>query len=232
MTSFLYILLSASALLGPAFSQPVESVDDLVARSDVPPKTPAKQPSIQGGGGQALTPAAPSKTNQMASLDVDTYIKQWMENNQDKLQYSVSTTDGGWESWAQFELEFFIKNKLEMAQKAHVREVRVYEDQHLRADFAFQPPTTSNRKGIILELKCENKNTQGMKALVKADIEKLEKPLVAKYIKDYERAAIAMAYTPKAQTDLEALGMVSLGVNVELMGDEEGKVLRVYRQED
>lgn len=115
--------------------------------------------------------------------------------NMKKLAYSASTTNGGWEKWAQFELEFFIKKELSIHTTTKVRAVRVYANKSLAADFAFDPPVTSNKKGIILEFECENQNMH---------INKLTKPLEPKY-KDFDRAAYAMAYTPKAQQDLQEL---------------------------
>ncbi|CAN8099805.1 unnamed protein product [Discula destructiva] len=84
---------------------------------------------------------------------------------------------------------------------------------------------------LILELKCENQNMQGMKAKVQAEVDKLKQPLDPKYNK-YDRAAFAMAYTPKAQNDLQALGMTALGGGVALSGDHQGNTLKVFRMED
>lgn len=232
MKYLLCILLSASALLGPAISQPVDSFDVLVARAGTPPQTPAKKPVIPNDG-HVSPPDAPSKDGKKASIDIDKYISEWMgdKTNKDKLANSASTTNGGWECWAQFELEYYIKKEMQIPTTTKVREVRVYADKNLAADFAFDPITTSNKKGIILELKCENQNMQGMKAKVEADIEKLKKPLDAKY-KDYDRVAYAMAYTPKAQKEMEELHMTSIGSGVKLLGDQEGKTLKVYRNDD
>lgn len=107
----------------------------------------------------------------------------------------------------------------------------MYEDQSLAADFAFDPPATSNTKGIILELKCENQKMANMKALVQKDIEKLEKPLKTK-CQNYDRPAFAIAYTFKAQKDMRELGMIPIGGDVALDGAEKGKTLRVFRKED
>lgn len=232
MKFFLCILLSATAVLGPAFSQPLGSSDVLVVRTGSPPQTPAKKHPIPGGG-EASPPGAPSKSGQHASINVDKYILDWMKKpiNAEKLAHSASTTNGGWECWTQFELEFYIKQQMGIPTSTQVREVRVYDDQDLSADFAFDPPATSNKKGIILELECENQKMVNMKASVQKDIDKLKKPLKPKY-QDYDRAAFAMAYTPKAQQDMQGLGMTPLGSGVPLTGAEEGKTLKVFRKED
>lgn len=233
MKSLLFVLLSASALLAPASSQPVGSFELLKLRSDVPPQTPAKKPTIAPSEEIFSPPGAPSKEGLLASINIDDYISSWMddETNSEKLAHSAGTTNGGWECWAQFELEYVIKKRMGISTTTQVREVRVYEDQSLAADFAFDPLPTSNKKGIILELKCENRKMTNMKALVRKDIEKLKKPLKAKY-QDYDRAAFVMAYTPKAQQDMQDLGMTPLTPSIQLVGAEKGNTLKVFRKED
>lgn len=181
-----------------------------------------------------LPPGPASKLAQQTAIDVEKCVSDWMSDPiiGMKLGYGVSITTGGWEGWAQVELECFFHQEMETALGA--AEVRVYADKSLAADFVFDPPgapKTSNKKGIIIELKRENANMQDMKAEVQAVIEKLKKPVDAKY-KDYDRAALAMAYTPKAQRDMQDLGMTSVGPGVALTGNEEGMTLKLYRKED
>lgn len=229
MQPFIFILLSASSLLLPAASKPLDIPGGLAPRADAPPETP-KKPTIPTKQG-STPPDAPSKQGQLAPLAIDRYALEWMQSdtNKDKIAYSASTTNGGWESWAQFELEFFIKQKLVVPVTTKVREVRAYADKSLAADFVFDPPPTSKNVGVILELKCENQNMQGMKAKVQSDIAKLSKPLDAKYQK-YEKMVLAMAYSPKVQKDLRDLGMVPLGGGVQLMGGESGNTLQIFHK--
>lgn len=69
-------------------------------------------------------------------------------------------------------------------------------------------PKTAEKKGMIIELKCENKNAQSGNAMetpMGTDINKRYK--IKPEYQDHQFVALAMAYTPKADEALARIGM-------------------------
>lgn len=105
----------------------------------------------------------------------------------------------------------------------------------------FEPD--AEHKGMIIELKCENRNTNkgsAMKAKVQADIDK-EKKVQSKY-KEYSLNVLAMAYSADAGKAVESLGLTAIedatirqdSSSDESESDEPGTqddILMVYRKE-
>ncbi|KAF1951994.1 hypothetical protein CC80DRAFT_495630 [Byssothecium circinans] len=127
------------------------------------------------------------------------------------LFVTVCGTSGGCESWAQVELERVFRREFDIAKDADIREQsRVYDpvpgaQRSKVADFLL--PQTDLLKGMVIELKCENKNSKGgaFETPVQKDMDKRYE-VNPKY-KDHTFVAVAMAFTDKAQKALIHLGM-------------------------
>ena len=137
--------------------------------------------------------------------DINKVLVAWMADK--KVQRNLvnhCTTRGGWEGWAQGDLETDLRTAFNI--KETIREVtKVYAGKEL-ADFVL--PKTSTHNGMVIELKCENAYGQkGVKISkpVHADIAK--RAIVKPGFNDYTFVAIAMAFTPAADTALKKIGM-------------------------
>jgi hypothetical protein len=139
--------------------------------------------------------------------DIDTAIVNWMKAPHVKRRFnSVCNTDGGWEVWAQVELEDEFREAFELDKDTSIREKTEVFLTQKRADFVL--PESKRTKGMIIELKCENKNEQkgsAIKTPVGKDKDKKfdVKPAYA----DYTFVALAMAYSQEAETALSKIGM-------------------------
>lgn len=145
-----------------------------------------------------------------ASEDKEDYpigriFKNWMEIDHVKKRLKrACSTQGGSEGWTQFEFDDEFKTAFNIPDEHQVREVKVYNSG--AADFVLPP--TEQYNGMIMELKCENKNTNSgnkLGNLVDTDIKK-EKELTPQY-KRYTFRVLAMAWSDKAETALEDLGL-------------------------
>ncbi|KAF1923087.1 uncharacterized protein M421DRAFT_333181 [Didymella exigua CBS 183.55] len=139
--------------------------------------------------------------------DIDTAIVNWMKKPlvQKRLK-GVCSTDGGWEVWAQVELEDEFKEGFALDENLSIREKTEVYMNSKRADFVL--PETNRVKGMIIELKCENKNEQkgsAIKTPVGKDKDKKfdVKPAFA----GYTFVALTMAYSPEADKALTKIGM-------------------------
>lgn len=231
---FLGTLLTAAALFSScAFSAPLDESNLLAVRVD------RRAGAAQNTGG---TQASGSGSSNLPDYDIETVLKSWVQKThvQERLA-AVCTTDGGWESWAQYEVEQEFRKAFSIKKKDQIREVHVYENAKEAADFVL--PATDKLKGMIIELKCENKNTnkgKAMKNKVQGDIDK-EKNLKADY-KGYTFRVLAMAYSADAGTVIEGLGLTAIpGVEVDQVSssdesdsgkssDGEGDTLKVYQK--
>lgn len=148
---------------------------------------------------------------------IEEELKNWIDIDHVKTRLErVCSTQGGSEGWTQFEFEDQFKTAFGISDEHQVREVYVYTPAKQAADLVLPP--TEQYNGMIIELKCENKNTNfggAMKKIVSDDIEK-EKELKPQY-KGYTFRVLAMAYSEKAGTALENLGLKTMpGVEAKL----------------
>lgn len=200
---FLLTFVIAGALLASGLAAPPGLASDryptlLNARADRP-KTPENKDS------KLNSPPAPK---QAGSFDLDGTIGKWLGEaiTQKRIRYA-DTTDGGWEGWAQFEIEVAFRDALEYDYNKGVREVKVFLGSNQAADFTFDPSEQKNKRGMIVELKCENKKTYSGTKVVTAfedDIKKLKGNFKAQY-EDYDKVAIVMAYSAEAQAKLDKM---------------------------
>lgn len=112
--------------------------------------------------------------------------------------------------------------------KETIREVtQVYAGREL-ADFVL--PKTSTHNGMVIELKCENAYGQkGVKISkpVRDDIAK--RAIVKPGFNDYTFVALAMAFTPNAETSLKKIGMRPIqGATAALPGPQ---TMKIYRED-
>jgi hypothetical protein len=137
--------------------------------------------------------------------DIDGAIVSWMgERHTRSMIKSVCSTSGGWEVWAQVELEAKFKDTFGIS--VDIREQSKVFNNRKIADFVL--PETDQLKGMIIELKCENRGAQSGKAM-KAPVEKdqLKKQDVKPEYDHYTFVALAMAFTPEADKVLKKIGM-------------------------
>lgn len=225
------LILVSSTLFAPSLAAPSGlanylSLGGIRARTD-PYQTP-KKPTINPSDSSAAN--SPPYIG-MTSFNMDSHMREWLGSTQQKLSYAAYT-DGGWESWAQYEIEFFLKSTLGLDVTRRIREVQVYGDKKA-ADFTFDPSQQKNTKGMVVELKCENHNSEGAAfiASVGKDIQKLRGQLAVKY-QDYDRVALAMAYSAEAQNALGKLGMSVVGGTEVPLPFGSGKILKMYRWDE
>lgn len=173
---FLVTLLSAAALLAPGISAaPLDERGLIEARAGT-------------------------------EYDIDGVIVGWMKDTKTQRRMANACgTVGGWEGWAQLELEDEFREKFKIPRTTDIREQSIFEGQQ-KADFVL--PKTATRDGMIIELKCENKVSQSGNAIqtpVGEDIKKRYKVKTA--YQDHRFVALAMAYTPKADQALVKISM-------------------------
>ncbi|KZM28007.1 uncharacterized protein EKO05_0002029 [Ascochyta rabiei] len=160
--------------------------------------------------------------------DIDDAIVDWMSDPKTKRRIKTACgTVGGWEGWAQLELEAEFREKFQIPENTDIREQsKVFEGRQI-ADFLL--PETATHKGMIIELKCENKNAQsgdGMQKPVGSDKKKIYN-VKANY-KDHTFMAVAMAFTPKADKALTKVGMKPIPKAEADMG--AGNTMRAYKE--
>lgn len=161
--------------------------------------------------------------------DIDGSLGRWIKRAHTKLiMNSVCSTDGGWEVWAQVEIEQAFREDFNLDKSKSIREVSdVYVDAK-RADFVL--PADKTMKGAIIELKCENTGEQRGGAVgppVSKDKDK--KFSVRTAYKDYSFMALAMAYTPEAEQALTKIGMRAIpGARVAL--DKNKGTMKIFKE--
>lgn len=143
----------------------------------------------------------------LKAYDIDEVIKAWMSDEKTvKRLKNNCNTKGGWEKWAQSELEDEFRTEFGLTGDIREQE-NVYTAKNKKyADFVL--PESDKYKGMIIELKCENKFGQkgiGMKGPVISDQEKRYN--VKSEFKKYTFVALAMGFTPEADKALKAIGM-------------------------
>lgn len=247
---FLASLLTATALLSSCISALPLTEDHILALRvdngkdvDNDKKTQTTQNTEN-----SQSPGAESKISKKKIYDIEEVFKEWFGDP--KVQETLGgmcLQDGGWEGWAQVELDKRFRKFFGLHKKTRIREFKVYNGKRKAADFLL--PETDEYDGMILELKCENKNTNSgekLKDLVEKDIKK-EKGLKPAY-KTHSFRVIAMAWSEEAETAIEGLGLeVIPDIEAEMTsssdsseGDESGKesdkssnardILRIYQK--
>lgn len=162
--------------------------------------------------------------------DINKVLVAWMADK--KVQRNLvnhCTTRGGWEGWAQGDLETDLRTAFNI--KETIREVtKVYAGKEL-ADFVL--PKTSTHNGMVIELKCENAYGQkGVKISkpVHADIAK--RAIVKPGFNDYTFVAIAMAFTDGADTALKRIGMRAIpGATAKVATTPTTQHMKIYRED-
>lgn len=135
-------------------------------------------------------------------------------------------TRGGWEGWAQGELETEFRHTFKIPET--IREVtKVYAGREL-ADLVL--PKTDIYNGMVIELKCEN--AYGQKGVkigkpVRKDIAK--QAVVKPEFYDYTFIALAMAYTPNADISLKKIGMRPIPGAVATL--DNSVKMKIYRED-
>jgi len=157
--------------------------------------------------------------------DINKVLKDWMADPKVKRNLANHcTTRGGWEGWAQGDLETDFRTAFNI--KETIREVTQVYAGSLLADFVL--PKTSTHNGMVIELKCEN--AYGQKGV------KIDKPVrddIAKRAKvkpgfsDHTFVALAMAFTSDAEKSLHKIGMRPIqGATAALPGSQKMKIYR------
>jgi hypothetical protein len=138
--------------------------------------------------------------------NIDSVMIEWMKDPKTQRRMNnACRTVGGWEGWAQLEIEDEMRTKFGIPDNTDIREQSVFEGQQ-KADFVL--PKTAKLGGMIIELKCENKVSQSGGAIqtpVGKDITKRYNVKAA--YQGYRFVALAMAYTPEAEEALAKVGM-------------------------
>ncbi|KAF1352746.1 hypothetical protein EJ07DRAFT_183199 [Lizonia empirigonia] len=141
----------------------------------------------------------------LTDYDINTAIQKWMADPKTRKRLTNNcNTKGGWEGWAQAELEDEFKDEFKLSDS--LREVsKVYIKGKL-ADLVL--PKTAQKKGMIIELKCENAFGQkGVKILDPVNADVYKKSNVRPEYNDYTFVALAMAFTSDADKSLRSIGM-------------------------
>ena len=158
--------------------------------------------------------------------EINKVLVDWMADPKVKRNLvNHCTTRGGWEGWAQGDLETDFRTAFNIRET--IREVtQVYAGREL-ADFVL--PKTSTHNGMVIELKCENAYGQkGVKISkpVRDDIAK--RAIVKPGFNDYTFVALAMAFTPDAGKALHKIGMRPIQkATAALPGSQ---TMKIYRQ--
>ena len=158
--------------------------------------------------------------------DINKVLKDWMADPKVKRNLANHcTTRGGWEGWAQGDLETDFRTAFNI--KETIREVTQVYAGSLLADFVL--PKTSTHNGMVIELKCEN--SYGQKGV------KIDKPVrddIAKRAKvkpgfsDHTFVALAMVFTKDAEKALHKIGMRPIqGATAALPGSQ---TMTIYRE--
>ncbi len=220
----LLVALLGTLALSPCFAVPVGAGSN-------PPQSPSSGGGPATPAGKAIPirlPPAPMKNGQKAPPEFIMFITKWMEKKEDRFR-AMASSKGGTEGWAQFdfEVETKLRQGIDIESSIDVREQRIYADQTLAADWVFAPG--NNHKGLIVELKVESSSQKGAALASKAlkDQRKILSPLTEKY-KDYQRAVVAIAWTPITQRALVDANMFPLADWKITMKSHPGQEIKLY----
>ncbi|KAJ4394902.1 hypothetical protein N0V93_004122 [Gnomoniopsis smithogilvyi] len=225
---FLITIFIASTIFAPSLAAPsrVAQNDHLLAYDRrTSPKTPPKQ---------NITPGDVPSVGNEGPFKLDDHLNSWLSDESTKKKvYYADSTDGGWEGWAQFEFEVYLRNEMSYSSNKRVREIQVYDGNSKAADFTIEPSQQENRKGMVVELKCENKNSLAGTKVATAfaeDIKKLQGKLKTPYAGS-DKVAIVMAYSKEAKDKLDAMknqNVISISIPTVTVGESQ-LPLKVYR---
>lgn len=232
---FLATLLSVTALLASGIS-----ATPLGERGMI--EAPAKQLDERTTPAAATNPttnkgkAPASSSSSKKDYDIDPLIEMWVKSSHSKEMWpSLCNTNGGWEVWAQAELEKVFLNSFDIDENMDIREPAVYEKSlkggQPLADFIL--PATDKMNGIIIELKCENKKTNaGDKLGVRVHEDKEKSPKLKAEYEGYTWVALAMAYTSEAQQAITKLGLWAIpDANTKVTAKGAIYTMQAYRQD-
>ncbi|KAF2711940.1 hypothetical protein K504DRAFT_465665 [Pleomassaria siparia CBS 279.74] len=169
------------------------------------------------------------------NYDIDKAIAHWMKERHTRHMFvTAGTTTGGWESWAQLELEQVFKNKFKINQDTDIREQSKVFNKLPKASHAkiadFVLPQTDDYKGMIIELKCENKKTNRGDHMQKPVLKDIDKGFQVKdAYSHYTFVALVMAYTDEAQEALTDIGLKPIKRAEHIVKDIG--TMRVYRKD-
>lgn len=207
---FLASLLTATALLSSCVSAIPLTEDHILALRADSGKDIDKGKKPQTTQTTDSTPSISATSENKKEYPIEGALEEWMTRDYVKKKLNrACTTNGGSEGWAQLELDDAFHDAFDIPDEVHVREIHVYTGSRQAADFVLPP--TKQYNGMIMELKCENKNSnsgKAMKDLVSGDIEK-EKELNSQY-KAYTFRVLAMAWSDQAETAIESLGLKAM----------------------
>jgi len=126
------------------------------------PVTPDR--SGAGGGSGSSPPGAPAKNQPDPPYDLSNVIGAWFAKEKvhlEKMFPIAADTRGGWESWAQLELEQVFRATYKNLRGKDIREVgQVYEGNE-RADF-FLPEVGPEKKGTFFRVRSSAKTPRGV----------------------------------------------------------------------
>jgi len=194
---------------------------------DIKPLTPPNQ-----GSSSVSQPGAPKKPVVEAPPAVLNYLVAWMKRSETRLR-AASATKGGIESWVQFdfEVEFKVRQGINVEKDIEVREIRVFGKGLQAADWVFPPG--NGKPGLIIELKVESAAQHGARFadLVVKDQEKISSELKVGYEK-YDRAVLAIAWERNTHTKLLEKNMKPVeGVEIKFE-TRPNDIIRLYQWTD
>jgi hypothetical protein len=159
--------------------------------------------------------------------EIEGILRRWANEAQHKI-LTAYYGKGGWEGWAQVEIEYALKKYYgtraingtgvhiqrephsylyDATQRADVV-VRYYDDHPKRSPAGYRIAAWTT----IIELKCESyENSESFKNGVEADITKIQAELTPEYFPEEEDAVealvIAICVSPEARTALSDMGI-------------------------
>ncbi|KAJ4361277.1 hypothetical protein N0V95_002046 [Ascochyta clinopodiicola] len=154
--------------------------------------------------------AAPTVVKPTQDYNIEDPIEAWSQRpNVKKTFERACATSGGWEGWAQVELEDAFIDEFGLDPATSVREISdVFRDKK-RADFVL--PETTLFRGMIIELKCENKGEQKGAAVAPAVGKDEDKKYSVKAAyQEYTFVTLAIAYSTEAEAALVKIGMKAI----------------------
>jgi hypothetical protein len=159
--------------------------------------------------------------------DINKAIQIWTADAKTKRRMTSScNTKGGWEGWAQVELEDEFKDLFKLT--GTIRENgEVYKGNKL-ADFVL--PKTTKNKGMVIELKCENVFGQrGVRLTDPMNADVYKQYDIKPEYHDYTFVALAMAFTSEADKALRSISMEPIPEVEVAMAPPN--IMRVYRED-
>ncbi|KAF2009128.1 hypothetical protein BU24DRAFT_468514 [Aaosphaeria arxii CBS 175.79] len=161
--------------------------------------------------------------------NIDGAIVAWSKKKHTKDIFKAACdTTGGWESWVQVELELVFRKEFDIPRNINIREQsKVYHNGQI-ADFLL--PETAKFRGMVIELKCENNNSnkeEKLKDKVDKDLKK-EFSVDSSYL-EHKFVVLAMTYTREAEDVVKKLDLEAIPkINYKIPGKG---TMRVFRKD-